>query len=271
MPDFKSYIQKLLVTTPMREPVIKQAIKELQLPKGSRGLDVGCGVGMLALQLAKAVGKDGHIVGLDISPEFLTYGEKIIKETDFATQITFKKGSMFDIPFEDDSFDWLWSVDCAGYSESNPARLMRELIRVVKPGGTIAILMYSYQHLLPGYPILEARLNATATGVAPFRRGMKPETHYLRSLGWFRDAGLQAVHVRTLIANFYAPLKTEIKEGLLALIEMRWGDAQSEVSKEDWELFEKLTNPKSPDLILNLPDYYAFFTYSMFYGMVAED
>jgi demethylmenaquinone methyltransferase/2-methoxy-6-polyprenyl-1,4-benzoquinol methylase len=54
----------------------------------------------------------------------------------------------------------------------------------------------------------------------------------------------------------------------MALLEMRWPGVQSEVSQEDWAEFQRLCQPESPDFILDLPDYYAFFTYSMFQGKV---
>jgi len=53
-----------------------------------------------------------------------------------------------------------------------------------------------------------------------------------------------------------------------ATFQMLWGEAQSELTPEDWAEYQRLCQPESPDFILNLPDYYAFFTYSMFRGKV---
>ena len=50
---------------------------------------------------------------------------------------------------------------------------------------------------------------------------------------------------------------------------MRWVDVQSELSEEDWAEFQRLGMPESPDFILDLSDYYAFYTYSMFRGKVS--
>ncbi|MEJ2303365.1 MAG: hypothetical protein P8Y14_17710 [Anaerolineales bacterium] len=85
------------------------------------------------------------------------------------------------------AFDWAWSVDCVGYAPIEPLPLVKELARVVKPGGRVAILAWSSEKLLPGYPVLEAHLNATSSGIAPFVRGKKPELHFTRALGWLRD------------------------------------------------------------------------------------
>jgi hypothetical protein len=49
---------------------------------------------------------------------------------------------------------------------------------------------------------------------------------------------------------------------------LRWPGVQSELTPEDWVEFQRLRQPGSPDFILDLPDYYAFYTYSMFRGKV---
>jgi len=174
------------------------------------------------------------------------------------------------LPFDDDAFDWAWSANCVGYHPAEPLPLVRELTRVVKPGGSVAILAWSSQQLLPGYPLLEARLNATSSGIAPFVRGKRPELHFLRALGWFREAGLEEPTAQTFVGDVHAPLSDDMRSALMALLEMRWPGVRSEVTPEDWAEFQRLCQPESPDFILDLTDYYAFFTYSMFRGKVAK-
>ena len=270
MPDTDYHVQMLRVSNPLREPVLRSAIQALQLPPGSRGLDAGCGIGLPALLLAEAVGPAGHVTGLDLSPEFLVHAEKIVEQAGLSEQISFREGEVSKIPFDDDTFDWAWSVDCVGYAPLEPLPLVRELARVVKPGGSVAILAWSSLMLLPGYPLLEARLNATSAGIAPFTRGKRPELHFLRALGWFRDAGLEEPAARTFAGNAHAPLTDDLRRALIALFEMRWPGVESELTQEDRAEYQRLCLPESPDFILNHPDYYAFFTYSMFRGKVAK-
>jgi demethylmenaquinone methyltransferase/2-methoxy-6-polyprenyl-1,4-benzoquinol methylase len=219
--------------------------------------------------LAEAVGPGGHITGLDVSSAFLAHARDIAEESGLSKRVTFREGDVSHLPFDDDTFDWLWSADCVGYPARQPVSLLKELARVVKPGGTLAILIYSSQQLLPGYPLLEARLNATSTGIAPFTTGMKPELHPLRALSWFDKAGLQEPAAQTFVGSVHAPLSDAIRSALKSLFEMRWGGVESEVSQKDWAEYQRLSQPESPDFILNLPDYYAFFTYSLFKGKVA--
>ena len=61
----------------------------------------------------------------------------------------------------------------------------------------------------------------------------------------------------------------DIRSALVSLFEMRGGGPQSELSGEDWAEYRRLCQPESSGFILNLPDYYAFFTYSLFQGKVS--
>ena len=270
VPDMDTYAHKLYLSDFLREPVIRSAIRALQLPSGSRGLDAGCGIGSHTLLLAEAVAPGGHVTGLDLSPEFLVRAREIAEKSSLAEQISFQQGDVNKLPFDDDTFDWVWSVDCAGYAPLEPLPLVKELARVVKPGGSVAILAWSSQQLLPGYPLLEARLNATSSGIAPFVKGKRPELHFLRALSWFRDVCLEEPTAQTFVGDVHAPLSDDIRSALMSLLQMRWGKLESELSQEDWAEYQRLCQPESSDFILNLPDYYAFFTYSLFFGKVAK-
>jgi ubiquinone/menaquinone biosynthesis C-methylase UbiE len=270
MTDVDGYAAMLRTTDPLRRPVLRAAIAALDLPQGSSGVDVGCGIGLQIPLLAEAVGPGGHVTGLDVKPEFLVFAERLAEEAGLSDRVSFQEGDANNLPFENDAFDWLWSASCAGYGAPEPLPLLEELARVVRPGGTVAILIYTSQALLPGYPLLEARLNATKAGIAPFRTDMRPESHWLRALGWFRDAGFDAAEAQTFVGEAQAPLTDELRAALAALIEMRWEGAEAEVGAEVWAEYQRLCLPDSPEFILDDPGYYGFFTETLFRGLVAE-
>jgi demethylmenaquinone methyltransferase/2-methoxy-6-polyprenyl-1,4-benzoquinol methylase len=271
MTESNSYITLALKANPIREPMLREAIQALKLPQGSTGLDAGCGIGLQALLLAEAVGPTGHITGLDTSREFLQYAQNIVESSPLSGRITYKEGDVNRLPFDDKTFDWVWSVDCVGYpTEENPLSKLKELARVAKPGGSVAILGWSSQMLLPGHPILEARLNATCSSYLPYIREKKPKSNFLNALGWFRDLGLEDPKSQTFVNEIYAPLSDEMCTALISFFEMLWGEPQPEVSEEDWAEYQRLCQPDSPDFILDRPDYYAFYTYSMFYGRIPD-
>jgi len=265
------YADKLRITDPLRAPLIRAAITALELPRASRGLDAGCGIGLQIPLLAEAVGPEGHVTGLDVLPEFLGHAETIARELGLKNRVSLRQGDINNLPFDDATFDWLWSASAAGYGADQPLPLLRQLSRVVKPGGRVALLIYTSQALLPGYPLLEARLNATATGIAPFAVGMPPENHWLRAIGWLRAAGLRDLKAQTFVSEVQAPLSDELRAALAALIEMRWGGAESEVDPATWAQYERLCDPDSPAFIVDAPDYYGFFTETLFRGKVPPE
>ena len=171
--DADSYIQQLKISNSYREPILREMVGWLNLPAGSSGLDTGCGVGLQCLQLAEEVGPAGHVTGLDISAEMLDYGREMVKNAGLSERISFQEGDVKDLPFANNTFDWVWSADCVGYGPWDTLRLVKELVRVLKSGGILALAAWSSEQLLPGYPRLEARLRATPDGIAPFVHGKK--------------------------------------------------------------------------------------------------
>jgi len=269
MSNVDQYLRSLELANPLREPIIRTVVESLRLPAGSCGLDTGCGIGLYTLLLAEAAGSDGHVTGLDITKEFLAKACSLSLKSSIGTRISFKEGDASNLPFDDNTFDWACSMDFAGCAPLDPELLLKEMGRVVKPGGRIFVMTWSSQMLLPGFPMLEARLNATSSGIAPFNTAMNPELHIMRALGWFSRAGLTEPEARTFVRDVCPPLSPEIRTALTDLFQMRWGEVHAEVIPEDWAEYQRLCCADSPDFILNVPEYYAFFTYSFFSGKVS--
>lgn len=263
-----SYASKLELFETLRRPLMEQALAWLKLPKGSHGLDAGCGVGLHLEALLESVAPGGYVTGVDLSKDLLSRARALVDEEGLADAVDLKQADIGNLPFEQAAFDWIWSVDCAGYMPGNKDALIKEMTRVLKPGGRLALMAYSSQQLLPGHPGLEARLNATKTGQLPFSPADAPGDHFMRLPQVFAQTGLDGVQAKSFMAEFSAPLDPAIKEGLLELIQMRWSGAESEISPADGDLFSRLTQPESPDCILDRPGYYGFFTYTMIAGAV---
>jgi demethylmenaquinone methyltransferase/2-methoxy-6-polyprenyl-1,4-benzoquinol methylase len=250
----------------LRAPILQAALETFAFHPGSHGLDVGCGDGSLTLLLAGSVLPAGSVTGVDLSAEQIARARDTAAGLDIGHHVSFREGDMRDLPFEDDSFDWTWSLDCVGYVPVDPLPVIDELVRVVRTGGKIATLVWSSQQLLPGYPSLEARLNGTSAGIAPFQKGSDPANHFMRTLGWFRAAGLENVSTQTFVRSIQAPLDTQVRAELHALLNMRWSGVLPELSAEYRAVYTQICDPESPAFILNLPDYVAFFTYTLFQG-----
>ncbi len=262
------YLKQLMLTWKLREPALQAAVEAFGPDPGSRGLDVGCGSGLLCMELARAVGAQGHVTGVDISVDHLEQGQTLVADAGLDQRVSLREASADELPFADDELDWAWSVDCVRYGGWDPVPQLREMCRVVRPGGRVAILAWSSEKLLPGHPELEATLQATKAGISPFSSELPPERHLSRALGLLREGGLQELRARTFAGDVHAPLSATIRRALVLLFDMRWPGIADELSPERFAEFERLCRPGSPDFLPDHPDYYAFFTYSMFEGRV---
>lgn len=103
-------------------------------------LDVATGPGGLAIELAaRAPGL--RVVGLDITASMLRSARASVREAALGDRVTFVQASAEALPFPDESFDALMFTYLLRYVP-DPGRVLRELVRVVKPGGEIASLEF---------------------------------------------------------------------------------------------------------------------------------
>jgi ubiquinone/menaquinone biosynthesis C-methylase UbiE len=105
-----------------------------QLPAGSAVLEVAPGPGFLAIELARL--GSYRIVGLDISKSFVRIATENAHKA--GAQVTFREGNASAMPFEAGSFDFLY-CRAAFKNFSEPVQALREMHRVLKPGGKAVI------------------------------------------------------------------------------------------------------------------------------------
>ncbi|MDX6627847.1 MAG: demethylmenaquinone methyltransferase / 2-methoxy-6-polyprenyl,4-benzoquinol methylase, partial [Gaiellales bacterium] len=103
------------------------------LDPGQRALDVATGTGDLAVELQKRVGPAGEVIGSDFSDRML----ELAREK--APELRFEHGNALALPYDDDSFDAA-TVGFGARNFSDLAKGLREMARVVRPGGRVVIL-----------------------------------------------------------------------------------------------------------------------------------
>jgi demethylmenaquinone methyltransferase/2-methoxy-6-polyprenyl-1,4-benzoquinol methylase len=103
---------------------------------GDRALDVCCGTGDFAIELRRAIGPAGHVVGLDFAPEMLAVARRKCSAVEWV------QGDALALPFGDGEF----AAACVGFGVRNLSDAERgfaEMARVVRPGGRVVCLEMS--------------------------------------------------------------------------------------------------------------------------------
>jgi ubiquinone/menaquinone biosynthesis C-methylase UbiE len=108
----------------------------LGLSGGERVLDVGSGLGGPSRYLAWHYGV--RVSGIDLTAEFVRVAEMLTRRTGLVGKVDYRQGNALDLPFDDASFDAVWSQNAA-MNIADRDRLYREMRRVLIPGGRLAL------------------------------------------------------------------------------------------------------------------------------------
>jgi SAM-dependent methyltransferase len=138
------------------------ALEMLDISPGDRVLDVGCGPGNFSRDFARAAG-EGLVVGIDASETMLAAAVK----RGAAANLAYVRGDAADLPFGDGAFD---AVCCfaALYLIEEPLQALDEIVRVLAPGGRVALLASCNRGPLP--PRVLGSVTYALAGVRTFGR-----------------------------------------------------------------------------------------------------
>ena len=123
-------------------------MKKMNVQNGAKALDVCCGTADWTIALAESAGKDGEVVGLDFSKNMLKIGEEKLQARNL-DQATLIHGNAMELPFEDNSFDYV-TIGFGLRNVPDYNQVLREMYRVLKPGG-MAVCLETSQPTMPGF------------------------------------------------------------------------------------------------------------------------
>ncbi|KRE98205.1 demethylmenaquinone methyltransferase [Paenibacillus sp. Soil766] len=119
----------------------KFAMKKMNVQPGATAIDLCCGTCDWTISLAQA-SRTGKMVGLDFSQNMLDIGAEKIKQLHLEQQVELIQGNAMSLPFDDNTFDYA-TIGFALRNVPDLEQVIREMQRVVKPGGLVVSLELS--------------------------------------------------------------------------------------------------------------------------------
>ena len=196
----KTGYDRLLVLSRERWPDTQALFRRVGLGPGMRCLDVGCGGGAVTIEMARMVGPDGHVVGIDMDPVKVELAAKAAEEAS-VRNVTFRRQLVQDWS-ESDAYDAVYSRFLLQHL-TDPRSLLRRMWAAVRPSGVLMVedtdwTGWSADPPSPGIEFLRERVMALVQ-----RRGGDARIG-LKMARYFRESGATVSGV-TLLSS----LRTE--------------------------------------------------------------
>jgi len=190
------------------------AMKKMGLRQGGTALDLCCGTADWTISLAQAVSPKGHVYGLDFSPNMLKIGYKKVLEAGLAERVTLLEGNAMELPFPDETFDAV-TIGFALRNVPDVKHVLKEMVRVTKPGGQVVSLELSHPTLPVFRQVYWFYFQQILPRIAKWLTGKYEQYRWLpeslkafpdrKELArWFQEAGCQEVEVYALTGGIAA-------------------------------------------------------------------
>lgn len=209
-------------TVPAIQEYRQQMLDLAPVLPGRRVLDVGCGIGHMALRFAESVGPAGHVVGIDKSEIFIREAQRRAQQRNLAVE--FKVGDANHLDLPDQSMDLCWTERVLMYLEQ-PEQALDEMVRVLKPGGQLIMFDFDYDAT-----IIDVKNRELTRRIVRILSNSVPSSWIGRQAQrLFKERGLEEVKavIRVIRTNFTpykmvfgGTLNQAVKDGLLEAEEL---------------------------------------------------
>jgi ubiquinone/menaquinone biosynthesis C-methylase UbiE len=207
------------------QPAHSLMLRMLDPQPGERVLDVACGTGLVSLRMAEAVGAGGAVVGTDISGQMVEAARRIAAERGIANG-SFERSDAEELSFPDRTFDA--AVCGLGLMYvPEPVRALREMRRVLRPGGRAAAAVWGARRNCGWAEIFQITDARVASDVCPlfFQLGTKDMLARAFAAAGFVDIRSERVLTTLRYASPEEALGAVFQSGPVALAYSRFDDA----------------------------------------------
>jgi ubiquinone/menaquinone biosynthesis C-methylase UbiE len=252
-----AYARMLSAYHRSRAAELRAIVAALPLTRDSCVLDVACGDGCYTRWLAAHA---RQVIGVDISAAYLDLAVRRDPRAADDARISLGRSDAARLPFRDASFDLVWCAQ-SFFSLPDPLTALREMIRVARPAGYVAILENDTLHqvLVPWPATLELAVRqAQLQALAAKHPARELDKSYIgRNLGGLlRSCGITRWDLRTLPVERYAPLSADEEEFLSLYFADLREHAWPYLDPPARSAFDQLFDSSSASYMLRRPDFH---------------
>jgi SAM-dependent methyltransferase len=268
VPDFEElpdYAASLLAYHRSHAETLAGMIDALPVEPGQRWLDLATGDGTYAMLLAQ---KQANVVAIDSDERYLAFAGRRAQRQ--GLHVEFRAGDAYRLPFADGELDGAFCAQ-SFYDLEDAPRVLREMKRVVRPGGHLAVMENDSLHhlVLPWPPDLELKLRTAQLTALSVEAGDESRFYVGRRLvPLFESQGLVDVREESFTTMRRAPLSKDercfLEHQLTALFQM----VEARLPAEERARAHAYCTPGEPQFLLDQPSFSATILDFLVWGRV---
>lgn len=230
---------------------LRDMVTAVPLPEAAQVLDLACGDGAYSRWFAQRLEARGCLVAVDLLESYLQLAGR-----DAPANSLFVRADAGTLPFADDTFDLAWCAQSL-YSLPRTRVVLHEMLRVIKPGGTLAILENdTLHHVLLPWPVeLELKIR-TAELQALSQQTRDPAKFYFgrKLAATLQSCGLTSVTARAWATTRQAPLAEAEAKFLDEYLQGVWSRVESLLTRSERDELRALIDRHDPRALLRRDD-----------------
>ena len=237
----------------------KQMVRDLHIQSGCFVVDAGCGPGLWTPLLASAVGSQGQVVGVDISPEALVTAQRRSTGAWYRHIVQYKQALLEELPIHHGQADMIFSANVSQYLP-DPVSTFAAMGPYLKQGGRLAIKDIDFGTM--AFHNIDQRLQARVFQAREYWEQDRVDEGYAfedswvgsKLAGYLRKAGYQDVQEHSYPVRRHFPLSTDFRFYLQGIAEWFVCEGAPYLKKEDAEAWLRCFQD-GPDNLLDDKDF----------------